>query len=117
MASSLAKHRYFAVVTTGGATSDAAGVARTLRKAALREVGEVGVGRLNLQVLFFDAASRVCVVRSSRAEAARVRGLLGGGARVAAVSGSLRTCRPRVEKLLRQRGSGAVAFEALGRLR
>ena len=87
MASSLAKHRYFTVVATMGAMDSISGVSNVLRSRALDQLGEVGLGRLNPVVRFFDGATRTCVVRVDRGSAKHLPALLGGGARVVAAGG------------------------------
>lgn len=107
MASSLAKHRYFTVVATMGAMDSSAGVSNVLRSRALDQLGEVGLGRLNPVVRFFDGATRTCVVRVDRGSAKHLPALLGGGARVVAASGSLRACKRRALATLRRRHKAA----------
>ena len=107
MASSLAKHRYFTVVATMGAMDSSAGVSNVLRSRALDQLGEVGLGRLNPVVRFFDGATRTCVVRVDRGSATHLPALLGGGARVVAASGSLRACKRRALATLRRRHKAA----------
>ena len=117
MASSLAKHRYFTFVATSSQMDDAEGIARVIRQRALAALGEVGLGRLDSRVYFHDRGSRVVVVRVSRASARHFKALAGASCRVVACSGSLRTCKPRVRRLLRERGASVAAFEALEKLR
>jgi RNase P/RNase MRP subunit POP5 len=117
MASSLAKHRYFTVVATMGAMDSSAGVSNVLRSRALEQLGEVGLGRLNPVVRFFDGATRTCVVRVDRGSAAHLPALLGGGARVVAASGSLRSCKRRALATLRRRHKAAnIRDRALERM-
>ena len=115
MASSLAKHRYFTFVATSSQMDDAEGIARVIRQRALAALGEVGLGRLDSRVYFHDRGSRVVVVRVARSHARYFKA--GASCRVVACSGSLRTCRPRVRRLLRERGASVAAFEALEKLR
>ena len=117
MASSLAKHRYFTFVATSSQMDDAEGIARVLRQRALAELGEVGLGRLGTRIYFHERATRVVVVRVARSSALHFKALAGASCRVVACSGSLRTCKPRVRRLLRERNASAAAFEALERLR
>ena len=117
MASSLAKHRYFTFVATSSQMDDAEGIARVIRQRALAALGEVGLGRLDPRVYYHERASRVVVVRVARSHARYFKALAGASCRVVACSGSLRTLRPRVRRLLRERGASAAAFEALEKLR
>ena len=119
MASSLAKHRYFALVCVAAPLDSAAGVATFVRAKALAELGEVGFGRLGPVVRFYDGASRVAVVRANRAAAKAFAPLVKNACRVAATSGSLRSCKPKVRRLLAERGVRAesAAFGRLAELR
>ena len=117
MASSLAKHRYFTFVATSSQMDDAEGIARVIRQRALAALGEVGLGRLDPRVYYHERASRVVVVRVARSHARYFKALAGASCRVVACSGSLRACRPRVRRLLRERGAAPAAFEALEKLR
>ena len=117
MASSLAKHRYFTFVATSSQMDDAEGIARVIMQRALAALGEVGFGRLDPRVYYHERASRVVVVRVARSHARYFKALTGASCRVVACSGSLRTCRPRVRRLLRERGASVAAFEALEKLR
>ena len=116
MASSLAKHRYFTFVATSSQMDDAEGIARVIRQRALAALGEVGLGRLDPRVYYHERASRVVVVRVARSHARYFKALAGASCRVVACSGSLRTCRPRVRRLLRERGA-SVAASARSELR
>eukprot|EP00629_Pelagomonadales_sp_RCC1024_P001667 CAMPEP_0119286526 /NCGR_PEP_ID=MMETSP1329-20130426/34002_1 /TAXON_ID=114041 /ORGANISM="Genus nov. species nov., Strain RCC1024" /LENGTH=105 /DNA_ID=CAMNT_0007287263 /DNA_START=198 /DNA_END=511 /DNA_ORIENTATION=- len=104
MASSLAKHRYFTLVCVAAPMDSAAGLATFVRGRALQELGEVGFGRLQPLVRFYDGASRVAVVRVSKRSAKAFPALVKNAARVAATSGSLRSCKPKTRALLRERG-------------
>ena len=93
MASSLAKHRYYTLVATGGAMDSVAGVTNVLRSRALTEIGEFGFGRMGLQVRFFDVHTKVCIVRVTKASARQFPGLAKNAARIVATSGSMRCCK------------------------
>ena len=94
------KHRYLVVDTREVEAETAAQVFGVVRRTVLEESGEFGLGRANPQVRFYDKRARLAVVRVSRESAPQFpRAQL----RVLTTHGSIRSCRPRAMRFLRER--------------
>lgn len=109
------KHRYL-VVETAQVERTAASLLKALTPLILAATGELGLGRMSPHVRFFDARARIGVVRVSRRTARDFVKATAAKVRVLRVTGSMRTCRPRLKQLLEERSADPEAVRAVDRL-